>query len=755
MAFLSGGDALAAYRIGIQHCVTACHFLLDCPPDPAQQATKAARLGGDSGAESTMINHPNRSMAGRYRTADAVIIGASLPHFTMIKTAIAKQFEFMGQHQLFRTGVEKDDLWSTYLSSFPPGSNPIFRERTEHDCSCCKQFIRAVGNAVAVIDGKLTTIWDVTINDLAYQAVVDAMSSLVRSQPIDNLFLHTDRVAGTDKNFEDALGGVKTWEHFFVNIPNGQRGTKNFVCAKADIGPKLSEATALHDVLLRSLVEIKRDAVETVLDLISQGSLYRGEENKFAIAKFQETQTAYDVLPPDVCDNYAWLRINDLPASVSKIRNTSIGTLLTELSEGMELEDAVRRFEAMVAPANYKRPTALVTPAMVAKAKATVEELGLTSALTRRYATLADITVNNILFADRNAKKLMTTDVFDTIAGATTVKPKALDRVEEVGIEKFLADILPQASAIELLFENRHASNLVSLIAPEDPTAAEMFKWNNRFSWSYNGDFADSIKERVKKAGGNVSGDLCCRLGWYNYDDLDLHMIEPTKNQIFYGNKTSSSTGGRLDVDMNAFNGETREAVENIFYATSSRMMEGDYVLLVNQFSKRESVDVGFEVEIDFKGTIYRFAYDKPLRHGENVEVAVLRYTRANGVEIVRSLPHTTASKKIWNIDTETFQKVNVAMLSPNHWDGHGVGNKHYFFMLDGCQNDGTARGFYNEFLKSELDPHRKVFELVGGKMRTEETINQLSGLGFSSTQRNHAIVRVKGSFSRALRIAF
>ncbi len=38
--------------------------------------------------------------------------------------------------------------------------------------------------------------------------------------------------------------------------------------------------------------------------------------------------------------------------------------------------------------------------------------------------------------------------------------------------------------------------------------------------------------------------------------------------------------------------------------------------------------------------------------------------------------------------------------------------------MLDGCLNDGSARGFYNEFLKSELDPHRKVFEMVGAKIR-------------------------------------
>ena len=36
-------------------------------------------------------------------------------------------------------------------------------------------------------------------------------------------------------------------------------------------------------------------------------------------------------------------------------------------------------------------------------------------------------------------------------------------------------------------------------------------------------------------------------------------------------------------------------------------------------------------------------------------------------------------------------------MFSPNHWDNKVVGNKHYFFMLDGCLNDGKALSDPNE----------------------------------------------------------
>lgn len=674
--------------------------------------------------------------------------------FKEFKLAISKQFERMRQHDLFRTTAEKDALWDAFLGSFPDGSNPIYRERTDHDCNCCKQFIRAIGNMVAVIDGKIVSIWDVRVG-YPYQVVTDALSALVKAQPIGNIFLHTERTAGTDRNFDQILGNVKTWEHFFINLPH--TGRESVVVQGEAVGSKLSDSRATHDVLRRSLAEITPDAIDTVLDLIAQNSLYRGEEHKFAVETFRGLKVAFDRLGADQDrEIFVWSQIKTLAPSVSKIRNTVIGTLLVDLSDGKELEDAVRSFEAKVAPTNYKRPTALISKKMIEQAQKAIADLGLMSALDRRYATLTDITVNNILFADRTAKSGLGGNIFEDIAAQIPEKTKSFDKVEEVTIEKFVADILPKIESLEVLFENRHAGNLVSLIAPADPTAAHLFKWGNNFSWSYSGELADSIKERVKKAGGSVTGDLCCRLAWFNHDDLDFHMIEPGGYRIYFSNKgRRSPAGGQLDVDMNAGRGTTREPVENIFYTSKRTMAEGVYRLQVHNYNRRETTNVGFEVELDFLGTVHRFAYEKPVKDQEAVTVAEFNYSHKNGIEFVASLPSSQAVKQVWNLATQTFHKVSVAMLSPNHWDGHGVGNRHHFFMLDGCLNDGSARGFFNEFLKGDLDAHRKAFEVVGAKVRAEESRNQLSGLGFSSTQRNHLLCRVKGSFTRTLKIAF
>lgn len=665
--------------------------------------------------------------------------------FMKFKNAVAKRFQEMQQHKMFRTSITKDALWDRYLRSFPEGTNPIYRERTERDCNCCKQFIRAVGNAVAIIDDELVSIWDVDIDDPTYQHVANCMSAAVLMFPIESVFMHTEATAGTDKNFEQLVDGVKTWNHLHVNID------RRHVADKFVIAQRLGELNTSCAMLQRALNEIDNESLRTVLELIDQNSLYRGQEHRASVQAFFDLKAHYSISSRQ--NLFSW---KNYDSHVARIRNTVIGTLLVDLSEGVPLERAVKSFEDKVAPTNYKRPTAIVTQSMINSAKEKIEALGLTSSLERRFATIDDITVNNILFADRSSPKHLIKDAFSDLPTKAS-KPK-LDRVEDVTIDQFLEHILPKAESVEIFVENRHANNFVSLIAPANPTAQNMFKWGNKFSWSYSGNVTDSIKERVKAAGGNVTGELCCRLAWEYKDDLDFHMQEMcgadryNSTHIYYGQR-SSVNGGKLDVDANGMNGMMDHPVENIFYEKLRTMRDGQYRLFVHNYNRR-STGVGFEVEIDILGTVHHLVYEKAIRQGEEVNVAVI--TVNNGAVTFESpLQSVTASKDYWNVKTQQFQKVNVVMNSPNYWDGHGVGNKHVFFMIDGCKNGEQARGFYNEFLINELDQHRKVIEMVGNRMLTDKADYQLSGLGFSTTQRNSVLCRVNGSFTRTVNITF
>ena len=242
-----------------------------------------------------------------------------------------------------------------------------------------------------------------------------------------------------------------------------------------------------------------------------------------------------------------------------------------------------------MAPANYKRPTAIITKKQIEAAQKKVEELGLTDALPRRHAHVEDISVNDVLFVNRDTRAKMKGGVFDMLSETSTVNPKEFTKAQEVSADAFVKNILPGAKEVSILVENRHIPNFVTLTAPENPDAGQLFKWNNNFAWVYNGSVADSFKEKVKAAGGNVDGFMRCSLHWFNYDDLDLHVTEPGGREIYYGSKTGA-TGGTLDVDMNAGSGRTRDAVENIIWTNPSRLRPGDYVVRVHNFCKRERI---------------------------------------------------------------------------------------------------------------------------------------------------------------------
>jgi hypothetical protein len=665
--------------------------------------------------------------------------------FKVFQEAISKQFESLSGQELFYTDVSRDEIWDTYLHSYPEGSNPMFKERTEHDCNCCKQFIRTCGSVVKVNqDGSRSSIWDVTIGGYpVYQAVADAMSALVKSKPIVNVFKHYERSLGRVAHHVVLKDGTTTkFFHFHHTLPSLQ------VMAKDKIDSYKGLNTANKQVLERSVKEITDESVDVVLDLIGQNSLYRGEEHKSILTLLKQLKREYKTA--DNKDSYLWLKSISL-GGAAKIRNTVIGTLLTDISEGVDLEVAVKSFETKVAPTNYKRPTALVTKGMIDKAEKMVAELGIEESLYRRYAVAEDITINNVLFADRSLKKVM--GVFDDLKGTAKEKQPDLSKVQEIGIDEFIANVVPNASSIELYLENSHVNNLVSLIAPVHPEAKGIFKWGNNFSWSYNGEVTDSIKERVKAAGGSVTGDLRASLSWYNHDDLDLHALTPSNEHIYFCARIGAKTKGKLDVDMNAGGRYSREPVENITWDKKETLTEGVYKIYVNQYSQRESKDVGFELELEFMGTVWNFVYDKVVKG--NVPVVEFKYSKKDGIQIISSLPSTTKSKQAWGVDTCAYRKVSTIMHSPNHWDGEQTGNKHWFFMLEGCTNPDSSRGFYNEFLSNDLMEHRKVFELLGSKLKAPYSDKQLSGVGFSSTKQASVLCKVGGTFNRTVKIKF
>jgi len=555
------------------------------------------------------------------------------------------------------------------------------------------------------------------------------LSDQVKAATVRTIFRKTESQYGTAYNHQQlADKSVIRWDHFEAKL------NRKFV--SRDTATIVSEANSTAQVFKRGLDELTITALETVLALIRDNLIYRGTEFNSLVKEFKALKDKYTKLNSDQARAaFVWENVNSFAA---KFRNTVIGTLVQDLSDNVDMEAAVRMYESKVAPTNYKRTSALITPMMVKDAMKTIETLGVDRSLDRRFANLADISVNNALFVDNAVKgKMRDGGIADLLMQEVKSTKKNTDRATAISIDDFMTNIVPRASSIDLLVKNSMTGNLASLTAPVHSDAPNLFKWDNGFGWSYNGNITDSIKEKVKRAGGNVDARLRASLNWFNKDDLDIHVIEPNGNRICFHNKC-----GKLDVDMN-ISMPVRDAVENVRWL--QKPADGVYQVIVNNYNVRESIDVGFNLQVESEGKIYEFSY----QHAVRGDVKAVDLTVKGGVVVsVNTHPRivsTFSSQNVWGLNTEDFVKVSTIVASPNHWDEKAVGNKHWFFILEGCVNPDDTRGFYNEFLRTDLEKHRKVFEILGDKMKCRHTDNQMSGLGFSSTKKDSVIVHVKG----------
>lgn len=665
--------------------------------------------------------------------------------FSNIKQQVKEKFESFKHSQLYTVEPDRDKIWELYLDGF---STEI---RQEHNCNCCKSFLRQYGGIVSIVNNKLISMWDIEVEQ-EYQQSVKNIRDYIHSLPIKNVFLSTFAGLGTDKNIAQTEEGPVVWEHFHVTLPK-EVVYKGASSVETIQGEKRDNKT----VLKRSLDELTIDATETILELISQNSLYRGAEFKEMLESFLAIQKEYKNITTKEQDNYCWVRSITISPAISRIRNTSIGTLLIDLSNGRELDEAVNAFERVVAPTNYKRPNAIVTPRMVEEARKRLEELNLIDSLERRFANQGDVSIDNILFTD---KVNPMSDVFADMSKDVVVNPKTLSKTEDISIKDFINNVLPTAKGLEILVENSHINNFVSLLTAVNKDSKTMFKWNNNFSWSYTGGITDSLKERVKAAGGNVDGVLRFSIQWNENGkdivDLDAHAHEPNGEHIYYSSGYRKDRGnlftpmsGQLDVDMI---NPVGIGVENIYWKDLSKMKEGVYQFKIHNYNGRRLT--GFKAQIEFNGEVYDFSYDK---HFDNyISVANVTYSKEKGFSIKSNLEGSSAtiSKEKWGIKTNQFVKVKTLMLSPNHWENQ-IGNKHFFFFLDNCVSDENPRPFFNEFLTEELLKEKRVFETMAGKLKVEHSLPQLSGIGFSETQTNHLYIKVEGNFKRILKINF
>ena len=669
-------------------------------------------------------------------------------NFRKMRDKMQEHFDSkMASKKLFKIDCDVEDMWQLYLATLPQ----IMAE-TElwHNCTACHRWFRKAANIVALTsDNEIITLWSgETIPE--YEHVFSVLNDylLEKKQIKEAFFTSRSRVGLKTSYSEDDDGNPHRHDHFFLTLP------KSVIRDGIKVGQTKDEVSTNRQVFERSINDIDLDALDTVIELIEDNNLYRGQQWLKHLKKFRELKRQVSSIDEGDLNNWYWIKSMEAGSILSKIKNHSIGVLLLDLSEDVDLESALKRYEQVVAPSNYQRPKEIFTKKMLEEAKQKIEELGYSDSLQRRYAVMEDLSVKDVIFADRNVVSTLqdSTDFFDMLEQEAITKPIDYGYIQAISLDEFISEVVPEATEIKLYTEASLISNFVSLIAPVNKDAPSMFKWDNPFSWAYKNNMADSMKQQVKAMGGDVDVDLRFSIRWNNTgewdkSDLDAHCTEPGNQfeirEIYYSNKQSRlNTGGWLDVDI-IDPKEGVPAVENIRFKDKSKMRYGEYLFRVHQFTAR-SGNAGFEAEIEFDGDIYHFTHYLPVKDGEYVDVAKVIYHEDGHFELIPILDSCSSNIECWNIKMNDFVPINLICFSPNYWGDNATGNQHVFFMLKDCISDDTPNAWFNEYLDNELkEKHKKVMEALGRAAKVQPSDNQLSGIGLATTRAKEVTFKV------------
>ncbi|MDR3334181.1 MAG: VWA domain-containing protein [Treponema sp.] len=199
------------------------------------------------------------------------------------------------------------------------------------------------------------------------------------------------------------------------------------------------------------------------------------------------------------------------------------------------------------------------------------------------------------------------------------------------------------------------------------------------------------LSARLAKAQAH-SGDIGISLIWYNRNDLDLHVVNPLGEELYY-DKKKDSTGGILDVDRNV-TGETTKPVENVFWY---RGTPGQYRVYVQNYDYHESArtPIPFEVRIkngkeylDFEGTVSGSG------SGSNTEVCTFEFSDT-GTPLYQPL--------------KTYREQGIALSTL----GVGGDFDEEFLRLLAEQGRGSSRSLDNRELMRETFDTDKKFERI------------------------------------------
>ncbi len=364
----------------------------------------------------------------------------------------------------FQTDVY--DLYSRFLDALPED------QRQFHNCHACRQFVNTYGSLVTIDEHGVThsALWNSNDAPEMYQHPISVMIQWIEHASVTGVFYSPKTMWGTP------VTGI--WTHLAV--------APAYVFASPAKTADQAMAEKHEDFLMlsRALGRYRLNDVATAVNLLKTDSLYRSEKVLGVAEWLLDLQSRLGKTKHHGHrQSLIWRAVASAPVGYCHVQSSMIGTLLDDLSTGMEFATVARRFTEKMHPLQYQRPQAAPSAGNIAQAEKLVEQLGIERALHRRFARLEEIQT-----IWRPA--MMKTD-HHGVFGHLQSKQKASTLVAVAGGNitwtKFRRDVLP--NALEIKFYVPYGrNNYCALVTAVDPDAPLIFQWDNPVSWYvYNG----------------------------------------------------------------------------------------------------------------------------------------------------------------------------------------------------------------------------------------------------------------------------
>jgi hypothetical protein len=393
--------------------------------------------------------------------------------FLPFAEAVRKRYtaSVAGGAPLFTT--DAGDLWERYLEGFDDPD-----ERQQHNCNCCKNFIRHYGGLVTIDDKGIqhSALWDEALVPVSFEKAALGLRKAAVRATVNGVFLSS----------ETTWGNAKTglWNHFSLT-QSSERVHRDRVNTAFQV---MAQKKQDFGTLKHGLADYSRDVVASAVNLLESETLFRSEK-VIAPAKFLlAIHDAYQGKFKHRHDNLIWKAVATAPVGFCTPRSSMIGTLLDDLKEGMSVELVKSRFKTKMDPLQYQRPQSAPSAGNIAVAEKLVEKLGIQNSLKRRFARLDE--VETIWKPAAPASAPAAGGVFGHLTpkgAAFSMQAAPVAPVKNITWEKFFRTVVPKALSMEMQMRSVSAA-FVALVTAEDPDAPPILQWDkedkrNPFSW--------------------------------------------------------------------------------------------------------------------------------------------------------------------------------------------------------------------------------------------------------------------------------